>query len=228
MSDSGGKAEFKSDEGGDDFVCQYNPKELKFTRAVSWKKKEKVGSGQIPLEYQKGEPNTLTMELFFDTTAEAGGPWDVRTDWIDGLLQFTSPDLAPSGKRKKARPYVVTFIWKDFEMKGVIDKLDVTYLMFAADGTPVRAKVALSMKEWTDSYEWSGFGSDSNVLDALDRVSAQTLNIVVTAPGDTAASVAASNDVSIQDVCEANNIDDPLAELEAGIELIIDTATSYL
>jgi len=227
MSTSGGKAQFSSEEGGTKFDVQYNPKELKFTRAINWQKLDKVGSEKVPMEFQAGEPNALTMELFFDTTVE-DAVTDVRTMWIDGLLQWTTPEVGPSGNRKKDRPYAVTFTWKDFTMKGVIDKLDVTYLMFAADGTPVRAKVALSMKEWNDEYSWAGTKGKANTLDELTGVTTQTLQIVVTAPGDTAASVASANDVDVRDVCEANNIDDPLEELVAGIEMIIDTATSLL
>jgi len=217
MSDSGGKALFKTDEGGTtEFYVQYNPKELKFGRSVSWKKKENIGSDGVPLEYEKGDPNVLNMELFFDTTHESSTV-DVRTTWVNGLLQFTQADYTPSGTQSTTRPKVLEFIWSGFRYKGVIEKIDVQYLMFASDGTPVRAKVSVAMKEWKDDYSWGGGGASAHQL--------PDLALIATKAGDTAASVAQENNADIRQICEENGISDPTAELPQGTELAIDRNT---
>lgn len=217
MLDFGGKALFKSDEGGaSEFYVQYNPKELKFARSVSWKKKENIGSDGVPLEYEKGDPNVLTMELFFDTTHESSVA-DVRTAWVNGLLQYTQADYTPSGSQSTTRPKVVEFVWSGFRYKGVIEKIDVQYMMFASDGTPVRAKVSLTMKEWNEDYSWSRITASSHQL--------PDLALVTTKAGDTAASVAQENNADPRQLCEDNNISDPMAELPAGTELAVDLNT---
>lgn len=214
MADSGGKALFKSDEGGStEFYVQYNPKELKFARSVSWKKKENIGSDGVPLEYEKGDPNVLTMELFFDTTNE-DPPSDVRTTWTHGLLQFTKADYTPSGSQSTARPKVLEFIWSGFRYKGVIEKLDIQYLMFASDGTPIRAKVTLSMKEWNEDYTWSGAGASGFEL--------PDLALITTKPGDTPASIAQENNADYRQVAQDSGMTDPNAEYPPGTEVAVD------
>lgn len=44
------------------------------------------------------------------------------------------------------RPYFVLFKWKDFMFSGAISKLEVKFTLFDSDGTPLRAKVDISLK----------------------------------------------------------------------------------
>jgi hypothetical protein len=114
---------------------------------------------------------------------------------------------------------VVEFSWSGMRFKGVVEKVDVTYLMFSSDGTPLRAKVSLAMKEWKDEYSWSAGDKSSHSLPDLELVTTQA--------GDTASSVAQANNADVRQICEDNNIDDPMAELEAGVELIVDSFSSW-
>ena len=50
---SGGKAIFQDLEGGGTFTVQYNPKEFKADKSVSWKEHDDQGQSKAPLEFQK-------------------------------------------------------------------------------------------------------------------------------------------------------------------------------
>ncbi len=45
-------------------------------------------------------------------------------------------------------PPIVRFIWDRPVFTGVLEKLDVTYLLFPPDGMPLRAKLDLTLKEY--------------------------------------------------------------------------------
>jgi hypothetical protein len=135
------KAVFINLEGGGPFQVQYNPTAFQYDKAVTWQEHEAQGTDKpSPIEFQKNSPATLSMDLLFDTTNEGG---DVREKWVNGILFLTNPMVKPSkgeaGKLDKKRPPRVTFMWSSFKFTGVIASANVTYLMFASSGTPVRA-----------------------------------------------------------------------------------------
>ena len=63
MSTSGGKANFVDLEAGyGTFTVQYNPKEFKVDKAVSWKEHDDQGQTNAGLEFQKGAPLVVSMD----------------------------------------------------------------------------------------------------------------------------------------------------------------------
>ena len=242
MATGGSKATFTSYEftsgGGmgaekEVFQVQYNPKEIKTDKASKWKKKDKQGADGAAFEYQQGEPRTLVMDLFFDTSLESGDQYNVEWAWVEGLLALTNPSVtAPEGGEKKYPP-LVKFVWGDFEFVGIIDKIAVQYLMFSADGNPIRAKCNVSMKEYQVA-EFLGADGGLAVTGTLVDLSGQAgttatrtmtnVEVVQAQPGDTAVSLANDNGTSYQAVCEANGIDDPTEDL-AGQEIVIPSGS---
>ena len=103
--------------GSDKFYVQYNPKEFKVDKKVAWKEKEEQGKDASPLEFQKGSPRTITMELMFDTTYNSSGT-SVYEEWVKKLLVMTNVDATPedgeAAKGQKKRPTKVQFLWGDF------------------------------------------------------------------------------------------------------------------
>ena len=75
MAASGGKATLVNLEMGGTFTFQYNPKEFKVDKAVSWKEHDDQGQN-AGLEYQKGAPMVVSLDAYFDTTNESNS--DVR------------------------------------------------------------------------------------------------------------------------------------------------------
>tara|TARA_B100000575_G_C23116318_1_gene645362 strand:- start:678 stop:1394 length:717 start_codon:yes stop_codon:yes gene_type:complete len=202
-------------EGGKSFAVQYNPKDFKFDKSVTWQPHKDQGT-ESPLEFQKVNPATMAMELIFDTTHDQS---DVRTVWVNRLLSLTNPDVKPiggeAGTIDKSRPPIVDFIWGDFKMKGVFESLNVSYMMFSSTGTPIRAKVSLKMKEWKP-----GRFADGEPGPRAGYGSAPTQLVTVQA-GDTASSLAHKHGVPVKKLCEDNGWDNPLEDVKAGIQAVI-------
>lgn len=92
------------------------------------------------LQYVHGNTRTLSMELFFDTYEEQ---IDVRvfTDAIYFLLEI-DPD--------KHVPPICMITWGSLSFRGVMDKVSGRFTLFLADGTPVRATLNVTFREFID------------------------------------------------------------------------------
>ena len=207
---SGGKAIFQDLEGGGTFTVQYNPKEFKADKSVSWKEHDDQGQGKAPLEFQKGGPLVVTMDLYFDTTNE--GNSDVRAKWVNKLLYLTNPLIPDQNDTDKKRPPKVLFSWGGFKVTCVVESVNTTYLMFAESGNPVRARCTVKLKE----YEVKDFEAGSGGSHI-----AGTKVKLVTSSGGTASSIAAANGISTAALLAANpSISDPM-DVPAGMTLNI-------
>ena len=94
---------FAEAEGGasKSFTVQYNPKDFKFDKKVSWKEHDDQGQ-EGSLEFQKATPATMSMELIFDTTHDKS---DVRTVWVNRLsARPTSSSSRSATSRSPTRP----------------------------------------------------------------------------------------------------------------------------
>jgi len=198
-----------SGENGTTIPVQYNPTNFQFSKPVSWKEHDDQGK-ESTLEYQKNSPASMSCELLFDGTATGE---DVRATWVGGMLSFTNPSVPLKGEPKKMRPPIVTFLWGDFQFKGVIESLDVTYMMFSTSGSPIRAKVGVKMKEWTPEAEYSGGAGAAGY--GLGKV-----KLVTVGAGDTITSIAMANGTTAQAICDANNVSDPV-NISVGMVLAI-------
>ena len=220
MSEASGgsveKAVIWNKDQGTSFEVQYNPKDFKFNKSVSWKEHDeqgRVGS----LEFQKSSPATMSMDLVFDTTKDGA---NVRKVWVDKLLELLNADQTPEdGEAEdadKKRPPIVGFAWGNFAFDGVVESVDVTYVMFGSDGNPLRAKVTVKMKEWeTQSYaaegSSSGYGSERVTLVTLEA-------------GETVTAVALRMGTTTQAICDDNNISNP-TEVPPGTTLAVRTGS---
>lgn len=215
MSASGGKATFTALDGpmaGQSFEVQYNPKEFKFDKSVTWGEHKDQGRDTNGLEFTKIPPASATMDLYFDTTNE--GNSNVRDKWVNGLLVLTNADVKVEGEgaSEKYRPPRLRFTWGSFTMEAVIESVNTTYLMFAPDGTPIRARVSVKLKEWNRAHYAAGSGGDFIPGTKLRLVSSS---------GGTANSIAQQYGVSTRDLLSANpDIDDP-TDVAPGTQMVI-------
>jgi hypothetical protein len=207
------KAWFQSDDTGAWFEVQYNPVNFKFDKPVSWKEHDDQGK-EGSLEFQKASPASMSCELTFDTTHDGS---DVRTSWVNKLLKLTNPEVSPSkgeaASLEKKRPHKVWFVWGQFALLGVIESVNATYIMFAQDGSPLRAKVTVKMKEWNpEDYEDGSGGSSYDT---------QAVKLVTVGSGDTVTSIAMANNAQWRDICDDNGIDDPVDGVQAGDQVAV-------
>ena len=219
FSGSPAKAMFQVLEGphAGPFMVQYNPKEFRIERTVEWQEHAESGQTTGYLEFQKGTSVTVTMDLIFDTTCDPPGAQDVRLKWVNGLLVMTAAECQPTDgeqeEEEKQRPPKVLFTWGSFQLTCVVQSLKTTFLLFAADGTPLRARSTLVLKEWTDSALDRATGGNRWAGNALKLVQAKA--------GATPSSVANETGGDWRDVAQDNALDDPMSEIPAGTDLIV-------
>lgn len=223
---SGGKAYFENaDRRGQKFFVQFNPKELKLEDTASWKSSDEQGKPQPLLTYEKGEAAALTMDLIFDTTDQGGSSIQGRIDALRAFLNTSIPVTNAGGQSK--RPPYIDFHWKSFHFQGVCEKVAASILMFKADGTPVRAKVTVTLKE---RQVESGNGSTSisagsgvtlssmGTMFSGAGVSATTTTV---GPNQTMSQAAAAANTDMRTLAKANpQITDP-TNVPAGTQLVV-------
>jgi hypothetical protein len=139
-------------------ICQFNPTELSFSKGVSWSsagnKDEKEGKGSgiagfnaPKMAFGGGQSAKYSLTLFFDAVGDPAVS-DVRA-YTDQLLRLT---LRGAGyakiKQRNAVPPTVTFVWGKIRLfRAVVDSVNVSFTLFLADGTPVRAKATVSFTQ---------------------------------------------------------------------------------
>jgi nucleoid-associated protein YgaU len=188
----------------------FNPNEYTFERSNSYKMTPVPGLGSPIAQFVNGECDQLNMELFLDDYTDPRGPTSLRQKEDD-----------PVGKRLKAisqlleidrelhAPPPVRFNWGPMEFTAVIDKLTRKVTKFHPDGTPARATLTMSFKEYATLKQ--------QVTDPR-RESADKTKRRVIVGGDSLWALAAKEyDDPTQwvRIAEANDLDDP-REIAAG------------
>lgn len=155
-------------------TVQFNPSEYHITRGVTLSEKQGVGQQADPEKIQavKGGLATLSVSFYFDTITDLyslqltqGWDWlrkgradpkghlakaaksnflktdhddpDRVCDEIMSMVKFAQDDHAP--KRMQ-------LVWGDLDFLGYVQSSSVTYTMFDPAGTPVRAKVDITVQ----------------------------------------------------------------------------------
>ena len=227
---------------GSIFHCQFNPKELKLTNTATWKADPSHATKENPkpfVVYEKNDPGSLACTLIFDTTDEPSGK-NVYEKYIQPLQDLLRPQYKVPGALKKdelprSRPPYCLFGWGSLEFRGVLTSVDVTYLLFKSDGSPLRASVAIKMLEQMDpatsnAVEKGKFeplkalvSAKTSAVKRTDpsKIEGHSKVISYTAkPGDTVSSIAEETGAAPADIAEANNLDD-LTAIEPGTILAI-------
>ncbi len=128
----------------------FKPEKLGFSKTADWDTKHKKGRpkgcktvGQayhdVPqATFKGGGPETLELELFFDTTDTQ---MDVRLHIKPiQMLVYKAPFMDA--------PPLVMFSWGMMLSKiSYVEEVEIDYTMFRPDGTPLRAEVNLNLVE---------------------------------------------------------------------------------
>ena len=197
----------------DEMTFMFNPTEYRISQSVDFNSppRRALGGKALNAEYMGTRPMTVSMQLFFDDFASAKG--DV-TPKITKLLKWQQPQ-----DEKGKPPPLVQFKWGNKQLdnfKGMITDLNITYSVFAKDGTPLQAKVDITLQGADDVK--AGTNPTSHALD-MRRV-----HTVV--EGETIQSVAYEElgDPNYwRAIADVNGIDDPL-RVRPGAALVIPSA----
>jgi len=79
------------------------------------------------------------MDVLVDTSGALENVREKYVAKIEGLLDHNE---------KLHAPPIVEFGWAEQVFRGVLQSLEITYLLFHIDGKPLRAKLALVLKEY--------------------------------------------------------------------------------
>ncbi len=131
---------------GEADVVQFNPSSLKLKLSNSIEGGQSRGKQR---RQQNAKSSTvLTVELIFDSADEDnnGKPVSVRSK-----TAMVEKYLLPI-KEGGETPPKLRFEWNEFIVTGIVENLDLEFDLFASDGTPLRAKTTLTIKEQDPKY----------------------------------------------------------------------------
>jgi hypothetical protein len=127
-------------EGKSPFDVLFNPNQYSVDKANQIAEVGVPGLEAPILQYVHGNTRTLSMELFFDTFEEQQDV-STHTNRVYDLLRIDPSTHAPP---------IVQIVWGGFHFRGVLDHVSGRFTLFLADGTPVRATLNVTFKEFID------------------------------------------------------------------------------
>ena len=133
--------------------CQFNPTEFTISKTNALKTDEIAPNFNSPkVTFSGGQAARYSLTLYFDTY-HADPPVDVR-EHTNKLLALTLRDYGYSMyKIPKATPPSVTFVWGSISLfSALVESVDITYQMFAPDGTPLRAKAEVKFVQQRETF----------------------------------------------------------------------------
>jgi nucleoid-associated protein YgaU len=180
----------------------YNPEEYQLDQGNEIAEIGIPGLAASPVQFVRGRARTLRMELFYDTY-ETGH--DVR-EHTQEIIDLLDPDPATH------TPPTLLFLMGGFSFPCVLVDAELHTTMFLADGTPVRARLRVSFREFVriDVETRQGFFVGPPTLHQIGQ--RDTLpNLAATYLGDPR---------RWREIADANEIEDPLA-LPPGVPLAV-------
>jgi len=191
---------------GDNVIdFKFNPTEYQLQKANNFAEIAIPGLESPPIQFVRGNCEKLSVELLADTSDTL---LDVRVVYVNklrNLLKIRSESHAPP---------IVNFVWSNNEFRGVVDSLNVTYVLFSPEGVPLRAKLSLTLKEYRPV--------EIQLKDS-PKTSPDLEKTWVVRRGDKLSSIAAAvyRDAGIwRAIAKANQIQDPRT-LAAGVVLTL-------
>jgi hypothetical protein len=203
---------------------QFNPTEYTLNKGNQIAEVPIPGLDSPILQFVRGQTETLTMDLFFDSTDEGGlgsnaKSVTIRTDEFYKLIKIESDTHAPP---------ILLVSWgggpfpgtdsKRIRFKCVVESVRQRYTLFSDEGVPLRATLTVTLKEYKTLTQQ---------LKELGLLSADHTKAHVVQEGDTLSDIAFQSygdPAAWRVVATENRIDDPL-ELEVGAILLLPPLT---
>lgn len=149
----------EKESGEETLKVQFNPAEYNLSESVNYAEKNIPGFPGPITQFISGAATTLNLSLTFDTfDTPPSGVQEVKTS-PDQAKPHKPTDVTLLTRKvtnltdidgKLHRPPTVTFAWGALHFKGVVTDVKQTFTMFAPNGTPVRARVELTLKSIVD------------------------------------------------------------------------------
>ena len=182
----------------------FNPEQYDLSKQIKYGSTEIAGLTTPVTQFASGDAETLSMELFFDTSEERT---DVRaaTELLDQLVTVDGEQHAPPRCR---------FVWGSLVFTAVVERLEKSFTKFLPTGQPVRARVNVTFRE----YKTAKQQRDANPFFSSDTTSIRTVT------GEETLWLIADEEYGDpglwRRIAEANDIDNP-RDLRPGQRLVV-------
>ena len=198
----------------------FNPATYTVSRTVSYGGNQNDNGTQLQqknypvLNYTGVNNDTLSLELMFNK---------YEFQHYSNHVKYTSDDLSIIKEVKEIealtllkdslhRPPLCKFVWSSFSFEGYVTSFSANYTMFLDDGTPVRAKVNLTI-------QGAESGNDAKIpFQSPDRTKSRTLQ-----EGQQLWEISYEeyeNPEMWREIAKANGIRNPL-NIKSGMQLVI-------
>ncbi len=206
---------------GESIEVQFNPTEYTLNKANQIAEVTIPGLDSPLLQFVRGQAETLTMDLFFDSTDEGMGEDATsvtrRTDKFYDLIKIVSETHAPP---------ILRFSWPDIWFPGpqrisfkcIVESVRQRYTLFSPQGVPLRATLTVALKEYKTLLEQ---------LQELNLLSGDHTKAHVVQQGETLSRIAwqtYGDPEQWRRIADFNTLDDPTA-LQPGMILQIPPLT---
>jgi len=139
---------------GEHIDVLFNPAEYSIEKGNTFQSTSLPGLSTPVTQFVTGNADTLSMELYFDTYSASSRHGEVTlredvrhyTRKIANLMEIDPTLHAPP---------ICEFIWgppigtpENLEFRGILEKVSQKFTYFLDDGTPVRATLSVSFKEY--------------------------------------------------------------------------------
>lgn len=125
-------------------TVQFNPTEYTLSKGAQIAEIAIPGIDSPILQFVRGQTETLSLELFFDTTEQGVGEQavDVRdqTKWVYQLVKI-QPD-------RHAPPRIRVSWGRGLSFRGIVESVQQKFTLFTPLGIPVRATLTVAFKEY--------------------------------------------------------------------------------
>lgn len=190
-------------------VALFNPNQITIVKTANWQVLPANQRDTPASQFTHGEPATLTVDLFFDTFEKR---IDVRRNHTSRIAELMTVERHGNFHR----PPICQLAWGSLGVffQGVLQNLNQRFTLFLEDGTPVRATLTCTFREWRSGEEEER---------RQNRQSADVAKTHTVKRGDTLSSIASqhySDPALWRPIAETNHIDDPRA-LRPGVILAI-------
>ncbi|HEY9046127.1 MAG TPA: LysM peptidoglycan-binding domain-containing protein [Ohtaekwangia sp.] len=127
-----------------EFYALVNPENYSIDLKMEAKGGQGQGTSSKQVKFSFKQPEEFTFEFLFDNTGIIDGK--PLKDGIHEKLQELQ-DLVFKLDGKVHEPRHVHVIWGKLDFKGRVTGMTISYKLFKADGTPIRASVKVTIKK---------------------------------------------------------------------------------
>jgi hypothetical protein len=157
------------------FQVWINPSSYAFSRQISYNDRQAQGSPGMSPEFNRISDEEISFDLVFDATGVIPAPvgQNYSNGVADVLKQFMNLIATVNGTIHS--PNYLIIGWAQLQFQCVLSSLKIDYTLFMPNGTPLRAKVAVTFKS---------FASETALAKRTKKSSPDLSHVIIVTAGD--------------------------------------------